>query len=107
MSYHSRDQNTEDYQMSTEVMVTTDRLTVAKVERELPPMTTPENVKLRLELIQNWALGGLVPGAVTGACVRACEVWYKVNDLQLDRERTKELEKRLKDLQKEINKRRG
>lgn len=82
----------------------TDKLTVAKVERDLPPMTTPENVKLRLELIQNWALGGLVPGAVAGAAVRACEVWYRVNDLQHDRERTRELEKRLKELQKELNK---
>jgi hypothetical protein len=77
----------------------TERLTLKRVEAELPPMTSPENVKLRLEMIQNWSLAGMVPGAVAGACVRGCEVWHKVHDLELDRERTKHLERRVKELQ--------
>jgi hypothetical protein len=44
----------------------TERLTLKRVEAELPPMTSPENVKLRLEMIQNWSLAGMVPGAVAG-----------------------------------------
>ena len=37
--------------------------------------------------------------------VRACEVWYKVNDLEMDRQRTRSLERRVKELEAELKKR--
>lgn len=43
------------------------KLTLARAEATLPPMTSPENVKLRLEMVANWALPGLVRGTVGGA----------------------------------------
>ena len=79
------------------------KLELARIENELPPMTSPDNVMVRLEIVQNWACAGLIPGTVAGAVVRAADVWYKVHDLKLDRERTRQLEQRVKELQGQLD----
>ncbi len=62
------------------------RLTLGKVRDELPPMDSPENVKLALETIRAWALAGLIPGTVLSGVVRLHEDWLKAHDSDMDRQ---------------------
>lgn len=78
------------------------RLLLEDVERELPPMDSPEHVRAGLQLLQRWAAAGLLPGAVAGACVRAAEAWLKLHEHELDRDRLKLLERRVRELEAEL-----
>lgn len=78
------------------------RLTLDRVERELPPMDSPEQVRAGLQIVQRWAAAGLLPGVVAGACVRAAEAWLKVHEHELDRDRVRGLERRIAELEAEL-----
>ena len=77
-------------------------LDLVRVERELPPMDTPENVRAGLQLVQRWAAAGLLAGTVAGACVRAAEAWLKLHEHELDRQRMRQLEQRVRELEAEL-----
>ena len=83
-------------------------MTLDRVEAELPPLDCPDHAKGRLAKLCNWTAAGLLPGSVAAAAVRAVEVWLKANDSQLERERLREAEKRIADLEQELSRaRRG
>jgi hypothetical protein len=68
-------------------------------------MDSPENVKARLELLINWGAAGMLPGTVLNAAVSGCRVWFQLHDLEQDRERTRRLEQRVRELEAELKKR--
>lgn len=79
------------------------RLDLARVEAALPPaLDTPERIREALELVQRWACGGLLSGSVAGSAVRAVEAALKLYEAQLDRERMKALEQRVRELEAEL-----
>jgi hypothetical protein len=78
------------------------RLTLDRVETELPPMDTPEHVRAGLQLVQRWAAAGMLAGSVAGSCVRAAEVWLKLHEHELDRDRVRGLERRIAELEAEL-----
>ncbi len=47
------------------------RLTLERVERELPPLDSVETAMLRLDRIGLWAAAGMLTGSVAGAIVRS------------------------------------
>ena len=83
------------------------RLTLERVERELPALDSPENVRGALQKIQQWACGGLLPGVTAGAAVRSCEVWLKVAEHETDMQRVRVLERRVRELEAELAARPG
>ncbi len=50
------------------------KLNLARVERELPPFSTPGEIRQGCELIQRWTCAGLLNGTAAGAAVRAAEI---------------------------------
>jgi hypothetical protein len=77
-------------------------LNVEKVEAAFGPLVTPEDAKSRLATISVWAVAGMVPGTVANAAVRAVEVWLKCDEAAADRERLKQAEKRISELEAEV-----
>src|SRR5262249_7467207 len=49
------------------------KLSLARVERELPPTDSPEHVRAGMQLLQRWGAAGLLPGSGLVGCVRAGE----------------------------------
>ena len=80
-------------------------LTLKQVEARLPKLTTVESAKRRVELLCNWAAAGLISGSAANACVRACEIWLKLHDAEIDRQQIKQLEERVKELTGELARR--
>ena len=78
------------------------RLDLERVERQLPAMDSPEQVRAGLQLVQRWAAAGLLAGSVAGACVRAAEAWLKVHEYELDLARIAELEEQVRTLRAEL-----
>ena len=69
---------------------------------KLPPMATEQDAQARLQMISDLLLTGLLSGSQGSAAVRACEVWLKAEDSTRSRERVKELEKQLRQLEREL-----
>ncbi len=65
-------------------------------------MDTPEHVRAGLQTVQRWAAAGMLAGTVAGACVRAAEAWLKLHEHELDRQRMKALEHRVRELEAEL-----
>jgi len=59
------------------------RLTLDRVERELPPLDSLESAMLRLDRVGLWAAAGMLTGSVAGAVVRSVEVWIRGHESQL------------------------
>jgi hypothetical protein len=78
------------------------RLTLDRVEAELPAMDSPEHVRAGLQRVQRWAAAGLLPGVVANSLVRAAEVWLKLHEHELDRDRVRGLERRIAELEAEL-----
>jgi len=62
------------------------RLNLTRVEAELGALTTIEDAQRRLRIICDWSAAGMLPGAVASACVRACEVFIKAEEVRVARE---------------------
>jgi hypothetical protein len=77
-------------------------LDLERVERELPAMTDPASVQRRVEVATTWACVGLISPGVASAIVRSAEAWHKLRDLELDRERVRGFEKRIRELEAEL-----
>jgi len=80
-------------------------LTLKQVEARLPKLADMASAKRRCELICNWAAAGVVSGSAANACVRAVEIWLKLHDFEIDRQRMKELENKVRALTDELAKR--
>ena len=78
------------------------RLSLERVEAELPPLTDLESAMRRLDIVARWALAGLVPGAIASAAVRSCEVWIRGHDAKLTREVVDQLRGRLEELEGQL-----
>lgn len=62
------------------------KLTLTRVETELGALVTVEDAQRRLRIICDWSAAGMLPGAVASACVRACEVFIKAEEVRVARE---------------------
>ncbi len=74
------------------------KLTLERVERELPPLTDLESAMLRLDRIGLWAAAGMLTGSVAGAVVRSVEVWIRGHESQLTNEVVDDLKSEMKRL---------
>lgn len=83
------------------------RLTLADVERELPPMDTPEHNKRRLPAIFNLGLAGIVSAAMVGAQERVHREWREQHAFEIDRDRLKAAERRVAELEAQLARRRA
>jgi hypothetical protein len=81
------------------------RLTLERVEADLPKMESPEAIVRRLEIISAWASAGMISGTVAHACVRSCEVGLKAFETRLSREIVEKLRARLKELEGQMRER--
>ena len=77
------------------------RLVLEEVERELPLLTDLESAMHRLDVVARWSLAGMVAGTVLNGVVRSCEVWLKLHEFEIDRDRIKTLERRIAELEAE------
>ena len=59
------------------------RLTLDRVELELPPLTDIESAMQRLDVVCKWALAGMIHGAIASAAVRSVEVWLRGHESKL------------------------
>lgn len=67
------------------------RLTLDKVEQELPPLESLESAMLRLDRVGLWAAAGMLTGSVASAVVRSVEVWIRGHESKLTREVVEDL----------------
>jgi hypothetical protein len=74
------------------------KLDIDRVEAELPPLASLEDVKTRLDKITRWAAAGIMPANVASACVRACEVYLKAHDAAVTQAQMREAERTIKAL---------
>lgn len=83
------------------------RLTLSRVEAELPPLTDLDSAMKRLDRIGTWALAGLLQGAVAGAAARSCEIWVRAHESKLTAEVVQQLRARLEALEGQIKSQRA
>ena len=69
----------------------------------LPALDSPENAKVRLEVISTLSITGSLPGSQAAAAVRAIEVWVKAEQLRQDRDRLRTLEHEVERLERELS----
>ena len=81
------------------------QLTLERVEEELGSLGSLEDAERWLLRLGTWAAGGLLSGAVAGACVRAVDVWLRAHEAKLSRELIEKLRVRLDDLEAQVVKR--
>jgi len=77
------------------------KLGLSRVELELPRLTSVEAAKSRLEKLSDWGAAGLLAGTTLSGAVRAVEVWLKLHEFEIDRDRIKTLERRIAELEAE------
>jgi hypothetical protein len=82
------------------------RLTPERVEAALGQLATPEDAKRQLRQLVLWGASGLLAGTVLNGSVRGLEVWLKAHAEQVDVERVKQLEQRVRELDAELKQRR-
>ena len=78
------------------------RLTLERVERELPPLDSLENAMTRLDRVGLWAATGMLTGSVASAVVRSVEVWIRGHESQLTREIVETLRKDVSRLKADV-----
>lgn len=71
------------------------RITLARAQRELGTLKTPDDAKARLDKIMMWGAAGLVPGTVVNGIVRGVEVWLAAEAQKADFEAVEELRQKL------------
>jgi hypothetical protein len=78
------------------------RLTLARVQAELPPLESPETAKQRLAIISNLGLAGQLSASMVGAQERVHREWREQHAFEIDRQRMRALEQRVKELESEL-----
>ena len=81
------------------------RLTLERVEAELGELAGLEDAQRWLRRLALWAAGGLLPGAVAGACNRSVEVWLRAYESRLTQEVVDDLRARLETLEAQVKER--
>lgn len=79
------------------------RLTLSEVEEQLGGLDSVEDAQRRLERLGVWLTAGLVSGSQGGSAVRATETWLKAHSEKLDRDRLRQTEQRVKELERELD----
>ncbi len=69
---------------------------------DVPPLTDEASAQVRLWLLSEAAARGLLSGSQANAAVRACEVFLKARDAEVDRKHLRELEAKLAELEQEL-----
>jgi len=78
------------------------RLTLEDVEDTLGALDTPADAKRQLRQLVLWGASGLLAGTVLNGSVRGLEVWLKAHAEEVDLERMKQLEQRVRELEAEL-----
>ena len=79
----------------------------AALLRDLPSLNSDANAQVRLEVISDLAMRGLLPGSMAGAAVNAVRVWLAVEEMKLDRSHLQGLEREVASLRKQLADRSG
>lgn len=83
------------------------KLSLDRVERELPPLDSYESAQQRLATVSNWLCAGLLSGTAGHAFVRCHEIWLKAAESRLSADLVEGLRKRLDDLESQLKHRRA
>jgi|SRR5882672_8034834 len=75
------------------------RLTLEDVERKLGELETPADAKRWLKQAFVWGAAGLLPGTMANACASCAREWLKAHAEQLDHDRVRALEARIRELE--------
>ena len=75
------------------------KLNLDVVTAELGALDTLDDAMRWLRQIALWAAGGLLHGAVAGACNRSVEVWVRSHESKLTEQVVGELRQRLEELE--------
>ena len=77
------------------------RLTLERVERELPLLENPADAERWLTRLAMWGAAGMLPGTVLSGCVRSVEIWLKVKEAEASFEVVEELRADVRALREE------
>ena len=83
------------------------RLTLERIERELPALDSYENAQQRLAVVSNWIAAGLLTGTAGHAFVRCHEVWLKAAEAGLSKDLVDGLKQRLDELEVQLKRERN
>jgi hypothetical protein len=81
------------------------RLHLADIERELPLLDSAEHAQQRLARISNWGLAGMLTASMVGAQERVHREWREQHAFEIDRQRMRSLEARIRELEQELSQR--
>ena len=75
------------------------QLNLARVENELGALDSLDDAQRWVRRLCLWGAGGLLPGAVLGACCRCVEMWMRANEGRITREVVDQLRSRIHELE--------
>ena len=78
------------------------KLSLDRIERELPNLDSYEHAQQRLATVSNWLCAGLLSGTAGHAFVRCHEIWLKAAESRLSADLVEGLRKRLDDLESQL-----
>ncbi|HEV2669543.1 MAG TPA: hypothetical protein VGU74_00460 [Gemmatimonadales bacterium] len=78
------------------------RLTLEDVERDLPVLDSPQHIREAYAVVRAWAIAGLLPPGTAQAVIKSIDGAVKVLELAVDLGRLRELEGRIKQLEREL-----
>ena len=78
------------------------RLTLDRVERELPPLDSVDSAMQRLDRLGLWITAGMLTGSAGSAAVRSVEVWLRGHESRLTEQVVEELAGELHRLKAEL-----
>jgi hypothetical protein len=75
------------------------RLVYEDVLAALGELETPTDAKRWLKTAFVWGASGLIPGTMANACASCVREWLKAHEAELNHERVKALEERIRELE--------
>ena len=78
------------------------RLTIERVERELPPLNSVDSAMQRLDRLGLWITAGMLTGSAGSAAVRSVEVWLRGHESRLTEQVVEELSGELQRVKAEL-----
>ncbi len=78
------------------------RLTLDRVERELPPLDSVDSAMQRLDRLGLWITAGMLTGSAGSAAVRSVEVWLRGHESRLTEQVVEELSGELQRVKAEL-----
>ena len=83
------------------------RLTLRRVEQELPPLTDLDSAMYRLDRVGIWTAANLMSGTGGNAVVRSIEVWLKAHESKMTQQDVEKLRHRLDELEGQLKQQRA